>query len=71
MNAVHTSVGSSIALDVASIRRDFPVLERTVRGLPLSYLDNAASSQRPGPSSTPCRGTTRRPTPTCTVACTR
>jgi cysteine desulfurase/selenocysteine lyase len=35
------------ALDVAAIRRDFPVLQRTVRGKPLAYLDNAASSQRP------------------------
>jgi cysteine desulfurase/selenocysteine lyase len=47
MNAVHAVAGGSTALDVASIRRDFPVLERTVHGLPLSYLDNAASSQRP------------------------
>jgi len=47
MNAVHVVAGSSTALDVAAIRRDFPVLERTVHGLPLSYLDNAASSQRP------------------------
>ena len=47
MNAVHAVTGNSTALDVASIRRDFPVLERTVRGQPLSYLDNAASSQRP------------------------
>ncbi|MDH5176392.1 MAG: cysteine desulfurase [Gammaproteobacteria bacterium] len=38
----------STQLDVAAIRRDFPILERTVRdGRPLSYLDNAASSQRP------------------------
>jgi cysteine desulfurase/selenocysteine lyase len=35
------------ALDVAAIRRDVPVLQRTVRGKPLAYLDNAASSQRP------------------------
>jgi cysteine desulfurase/selenocysteine lyase len=35
------------ALDVAAIRRDFPVLQRTVHGKPLAYLDNAASSQRP------------------------
>jgi cysteine desulfurase/selenocysteine lyase len=35
------------ALDVAAIRREFPVLQRTVRGKPLAYLDNAASSQRP------------------------
>jgi cysteine desulfurase/selenocysteine lyase len=35
-------------LDVAAIRREFPILDRTVRGgRPLSYLDNAASSQRP------------------------
>jgi cysteine desulfurase/selenocysteine lyase len=38
---------SAAPLDVAAIRRDFPVLERTVRGHPLAYLDNAASSQRP------------------------
>jgi cysteine desulfurase/selenocysteine lyase len=47
MSAVHAVAGGSTALDVASIRSDFPVLERTVHGLPLSYLDNAASSQRP------------------------
>jgi len=47
MNAIHAAAGDSPALDVAAIRRDFPVLARTVRGLPLSYLDNAASSQRP------------------------
>jgi len=34
-------------LDVAALRRDFPVLSQTVRGKPLTYLDNAASSQRP------------------------
>jgi cysteine desulfurase/selenocysteine lyase len=34
-------------LDVAAIRRDFPILERVVHGRPLAYLDNAASSQRP------------------------
>jgi cysteine desulfurase/selenocysteine lyase len=37
----------SAPLDVAAIRRDFPVLQRTIRGKPLAYLDNAASSQRP------------------------
>ena len=35
------------ALDVERIRRDFPILARTVNGKPLVYLDNAASSQRP------------------------
>jgi cysteine desulfurase/selenocysteine lyase len=34
-------------LDVARIRRDFPILAREVNGYPLAYLDNAASSQRP------------------------
>jgi cysteine desulfurase/selenocysteine lyase len=47
MNAVHAVSSDAGALDVVAIRRDFPVLARTVRGLPLSYLDNAASSQRP------------------------
>ena len=36
-----------LPLDVEAIRRDFPVLARTVHGKPLCYLDNAASSQRP------------------------
>ncbi len=34
-------------LDVAAIRRDFPILSRRVRGRPLVYLDNAATSQKP------------------------
>jgi cysteine desulfurase/selenocysteine lyase len=34
-------------LDVARIRRDFPVLETQVNGRPLVYLDNAATSQKP------------------------
>ncbi len=35
-------------LDVARIRKDFPILERTVRGdRPLVYLDSAATSQKP------------------------
>ena len=35
------------ALDVAKIRRDFPILSRKVNGVPLVYLDNAATSQKP------------------------
>ncbi|PYR76715.1 MAG: cysteine desulfurase CsdA [Acidobacteria bacterium] len=35
--------------DVARIRADFPILERTVRGKPLVYLDNAATTQKPQP----------------------
>ncbi|MEX1993278.1 MAG: cysteine desulfurase [Steroidobacteraceae bacterium] len=34
-------------LDPARIRADFPLLARRVNGHPLSYLDNAASSQQP------------------------
>lgn len=34
-------------LDVARVRRDFPILERTVHGRPLVYLDNAATTQKP------------------------
>ncbi len=34
-------------LDVARIRKDFPILERKVYGKPLVYLDNAATSQKP------------------------
>ncbi|MBC6949844.1 cysteine desulfurase, partial [candidate division KSB1 bacterium] len=33
--------------NVEKIRRDFPILQRLVRGKPLVYLDNAATSQKP------------------------
>ncbi|HET6593484.1 MAG TPA: aminotransferase class V-fold PLP-dependent enzyme, partial [Xanthomonadales bacterium] len=33
--------------DVELIRKDFPILSRTVHGKPLVYLDTAASAQRP------------------------
>jgi cysteine desulfurase / selenocysteine lyase len=33
--------------DVATVRRDFPVLSGTANGKPLVYLDNAATSQKP------------------------
>ena len=35
------------AFDVAALRKDFPILGRSVRGQPLTYLDNAATSQKP------------------------
>lgn len=35
------------AVDFAAIRKDFPVLDGSVRDTPLVYLDNAASSQMP------------------------
>ena len=34
-------------LDVAAIRREFPILSRQVHGRPLVYLDNAATTQKP------------------------
>lgn len=37
----------TVALDVAAVRGDFPVLDQTVDGRPLVYLDSAASSQKP------------------------
>lgn len=34
-------------LDIAKIRKDFPVLHQQVNGKPLVYFDNAASAQKP------------------------
>jgi cysteine desulfurase/selenocysteine lyase len=41
--------GSQVAeaFDVQAIRDDFPILRRSVRGKPLVYLDNAATTQKP------------------------
>lgn len=36
------------AFPVEEVRRDFPILQRSVRGKPLVYLDNAATTQKPG-----------------------
>jgi cysteine desulfurase/selenocysteine lyase len=33
--------------DVYAIRKDFPILEKTVNGNPLVYIDNAATTQKP------------------------
>jgi cysteine desulfurase/selenocysteine lyase len=33
--------------DVEKLRADFPILSRTVRGVPLVYLDSGATSQKP------------------------
>jgi cysteine desulfurase/selenocysteine lyase len=35
------------AFDVEKIRGDFPILRQRIRGKPLVYLDNAATSQKP------------------------
>jgi cysteine desulfurase / selenocysteine lyase len=39
--------GPPASFDVQRIRADFPILARTVRGKPLVYLDNAATTQKP------------------------
>lgn len=36
-----------MSLNVSSIREDFPILQQTVHGKPLVYLDSAATSQKP------------------------
>ena len=41
------STEKHIVFDVASIRNDFPILNREVNGKPLIYFDNAATSQTP------------------------
>jgi cysteine desulfurase/selenocysteine lyase len=33
--------------DVGKVRRDFPILHREINSMPLVYLDNAATSQKP------------------------
>jgi cysteine desulfurase/selenocysteine lyase len=38
---------ASAPFDVARVRADFPILRRHVRGRPLVYLDNAATTQKP------------------------
>jgi cysteine desulfurase/selenocysteine lyase len=37
----------TIAMDIQTIRKQFPVLHQQVNGHPLVYFDNAASSQKP------------------------
>ena len=41
------SPAKKLSFDVLRIRQDFPILKRKIRGKPLVYLDNAASSQKP------------------------
>jgi len=37
----------ALRFDVEQVRRDFPILQRKVRGRQLVYLDNAATTQKP------------------------
>ena len=47
MTAQDTQPAARLAFDVARIREDFPILRQQIRGRPLVYLDNAATSQKP------------------------
>ncbi len=47
VGGTRTARASAPELDIARIRKDFPILDRTVHGKPLSYLDNAATAQKP------------------------
>jgi cysteine desulfurase/selenocysteine lyase len=44
---IHTRPEIVAGYDVEAIRRDFPILSTEVWGKPLTYLDNAASAQKP------------------------
>jgi cysteine desulfurase / selenocysteine lyase len=44
--AVSERRGRSL-FDAEQVRRDFPILQQTVHGKPLVYLDNAATAQKP------------------------
>lgn len=39
----------STSFDAHAVRKDFPILSRMIRGKPLVYLDNAATSHKPRP----------------------
>ncbi|MEQ9446933.1 MAG: cysteine desulfurase [Rhodospirillaceae bacterium] len=49
MNAItkQTKAKDIRPFDIESVRADFPILQRTVHGKPLTYLDSAASAQKP------------------------
>jgi cysteine desulfurase / selenocysteine lyase len=49
MTAARSKMVQAGALDVESVRADFPILKLKVNGKPLVFLDNAASSQMPQP----------------------
>ena len=52
--------------DVEAIRRDFPILSRSVRGKPLVYLDSGASAQKP---QVVIDAVSQAYTPMCIAAC--
>ncbi|HMA17115.1 MAG TPA: cysteine desulfurase, partial [Thermoanaerobaculia bacterium] len=46
-SAPRVQAGRVERLDVAALRKDFPILARKIHGKPLVYLDNAATTQKP------------------------
>ncbi|MCS2609892.1 cysteine desulfurase [Halomonas dongshanensis] len=46
-HVIENATAPTAPLDVAQVRKDFPILERRVHEKPLVYLDNAATSQTP------------------------
>jgi cysteine desulfurase/selenocysteine lyase len=44
---VPIEAAAGAGFDVEKIRADFPILRRQIRGRPLTYLDNAATTQKP------------------------
>jgi cysteine desulfurase/selenocysteine lyase len=47
MNVAAAKASAELPLDAESVRRDFPILARSINGKPLVYLDSAASAQQP------------------------
>ncbi|MFN4110689.1 MAG: aminotransferase class V-fold PLP-dependent enzyme [Ignavibacteria bacterium] len=47
MNLQSNSEKVGISFDIQKIREDFPILKTKVRGKPLVYFDNAATTQKP------------------------
>jgi len=43
----HPAATENSGLDVAKVRKDFPILEQMVNGKPLIYMDSGATSQKP------------------------
>jgi cysteine desulfurase/selenocysteine lyase len=46
-SALASDVQFDVQFDVQAVRRDFPILNESVHGKPLVYLDNAATTQKP------------------------
>ncbi len=45
MNSLPSTIQKT--LDLSAVRQEFPILNREVKGRPLIYLDNAATTQKP------------------------